>query len=255
MKTILKTGTVLLLLVGLAAALQAKGFEGELRYELRTPKGKQPTEMTYWVKGDKIRYEWAGKSKKEGAAGIIDGKKRVMVMLLPEQKSYMEWSLDKMKESAEQMQPKEKKKPEFHKTGRKETILGYACEEWLMEHEHGTSEIWATKELGRFMGFGSRGGKDGSSLWETEASAKGLFPLKMVHKDLNGKETSTMTATKAEQKSVPDASFAVPAGYRKMETPDLGAMKQSMKQGAKDGAKQEMKKNMKDLLMKSVKPY
>lgn len=244
------TAVAALALLASSAPARAKNFEGELRYRMTSSQSKEPADLSYWIKGDRIRYEWRSESKKGAAAGIIDGRKKKVFVLMPEQKMYMEWPMESMRKEAAEAESGERKRPDLKRTGRTDTILGYRCEEWRLDDEDGSTEIWATRELGSFLGFGSRG-REEAPPWEKDAATRGLFPLKVLHHDPKGKETMTMVATKIDKKTVPDSSFAVPAGYKKMEMPNMG----DMKSGAKEESKREMKRSMKEMMLRKLKPF
>ena len=61
------------------AALSAASFEGKVSMTMISGRGK-PQEITYKVKGDKIRMEVAG--QKEMGGMIMDTKKREMLMIM-----------------------------------------------------------------------------------------------------------------------------------------------------------------------------
>lgn len=114
-------------------------------------------------------------------------------------------------------------------TGITKNILGYECTKYLSKGRDGTTEIWATTELGSFMGLGSgmqgpMGGKKAKPAWEKAIAGKDFFPLLVIG---HGKRKNkfTLTTTSVERQSLSDSVFQAPEGYRKF---DMGAMMQGM---------------------------
>jgi hypothetical protein len=104
------------------------------------------------------------------------------------------------------------------------TILGYSCEHWIYEGKSSKVDFWGAKGLGTFMGMGNgQGGQSKDDDWVKAFKDKGVFPLEM---DMNMKDNKTMTmvATKVEKKSLDSGLFEVPAGYKKMDMPDMSGM-------------------------------
>ena len=229
--------------VSVAPAVQ--NFEGMMQFKISGH--KNPEMVDYYIKDNKVRIERLDKSAKEGVV-IMDNKTKTMTVLMPEQKKFMEMDMNK---TAARAKAYEKKKPEgepnFSKTGKTETILGYACEQWISKGEDGnTSEIWAAKNIGTFGGFGRRENKP-ESPWEKKISEEGLFPLKVIGLDESGKEKSRWEVTKIDKKSLSSDMFQPPSGYEKMEMPAMPDMKGDMKKG--------MSEEMKNKLKGMYKPY
>lgn len=207
----------------------ATAFEGKVDMKMISGRnGKDVQEMSYRIKGEKMRMEMpASSSKKKGGdesmgAVIMDMKKKEMIMIMTEQKMYMVHAIP---------EPKEVKKKasdtEFKATGRKEKIAGIEAEEFVATTNGKINEVWVTKELGKFMAQqGGPGGKQ-SSAWEAFAQKGEMFPLRVIQRAKEGgPEEFRMEATNVDRSKQDDALFVPPAGYEKM--PGMGDMMKGM---------------------------
>lgn len=201
------------LMAGVAAA-GPKSFEGSISMTMEH--GGKATPSVWRMKGDRTRMEMSG-GPHGGMTMILDSKRKLMIMLMAEQKMYMEMPMQAPKGAAVA-----KHGAKVVKTGKKEKILGYVCDEYRAEGENGTSEIWAAKGLGNFAPMG--GGQPGAprAAWEEELIRGGYFPLRMVHRDASGAEAMKMTVTAIEPGSLADALFAPPADFQKFTMPAGG---------------------------------
>ena len=196
-----------------APRLPAQQFDGVMQFVTYENDADHPDTMTQMTKGSKIRMEGLGK----GAAMIVDGTKRIIIM--PSQKQYMEFppstgSKEEAKEAA-------KHHGVAVKTGKTETIAGIPCEDW---HYKGTDDDGKAEEGDVCVARGAglmvsrlAGGmmehmfEEGGPAFN-EAMKNGGGLLKATN---NGKVA--FIAVKAQATSLPDAMFAPPAGYTKMD--------------------------------------
>lgn len=212
----------------------ASTFEGALRMQMTSGKEK-PFEIDYLLKDGKARIV-PQMGQKGSMAMIMDTAKMEMTVLMPEQKMYMVSSIKSATEEAAKQAGTADIVPE--KTGRKEKILGYTCEEYLMKSKDGTtSAVWVTEEIGAFAGLGGGGMGGGrgrgatAQAWENAFAGKNQFPMRVVGLDKKGVENFRMEVTKIEKKSVADSEFVPPAGYQKFEMPPMGDMMKGMMKG------------------------
>ncbi len=182
-------------------------FEGSITMSM-TAAGKTETK-SYEVKGDKMRFDRPegpdpGYVIIEGAkaTSVDDAKKTAIVMDL------------NAPMAAAAAQPT--KKPDIEKTGKSETIAGYSCEDWKVTEDNGNKTEACVAQGIAFPGMAARA-KD----WTAELLDKKYFPLKAVTTDSSGKEKSRMEVTKIEKKSIDDARFQVPAGYKVESMEDM----------------------------------
>jgi hypothetical protein len=203
-------------------------FEGKVSLAVTESRGNTMT-MDYSLKGDKIRMDIDSKGKP--AAMIMDIPKQEMTMLMPEQGMYMVMPMKKTMDQA--MEKAGANTADVEVTGKTETILGYKCSQIIVTDKGTVTELWVAEGLGSFMGMGPGGGGGGmfgrgkpanAPKWEEILKSKGGFPLRVVSRDANGKQSMKMEATKIEPGSLPDSLFAPPAGYQKFSMPDMGGL-------------------------------
>jgi hypothetical protein len=222
----------LLAIVALCVApslFAATAFEGKVTLGMKSGKEKEVL-LTYIMKGQKMRMEPQMEGT-QGMAMIFDVEKSEMITLMPEQQMYMVMPIKGAVEAAAKKASSEKM-PELVKTGRTETILGYKCEEYTITDRGTTTEMWVTDKLGTYMGASaSKGGgmmgraaASASPAWEAMLKRDGFFPLRVLSRDKNNKETFRMEAKEVQPRSVADSEFQPPAGYQKFAMPNLGGL-------------------------------
>ncbi len=220
-------------------------FEGVITMNMKIDieNRKETMEMTYFLKDRHIRIETKAANTPEGQAVMLwDLEAAKITTLIPSKQMYM--TLD-LKETAESLKgvAKDKKPateepikfPKLMPTGKQETIAGYPCEHWLMGDQQET-DICVAKGLGYF-GMGSPMERGGDSLKNlifdpkllTVAAAHpewvkflqgGAFPLKLTKQE-NGKTKMTLEVTKIERKSLSDALFTIPPGYKEFNMQNI----------------------------------
>jgi hypothetical protein len=228
MKKSLQVSVVSLLLI--PAALVAATFEGKVTMKMTSGRSK-PQDITYSIKGDKVRMEIP---EQKGMGGMImDTTKREMTMIMDEQKMYMVMALP---DSAKEAIAKREQEVTLEKTNETDTILGYKATKYLVKDKDNETEMWLAEGLGTFMGMSSnrnpmaRGGGTPPPAWERALAGKEMFPLRVVGYDKGkpkkgGNEAFKMEVTAINKASLPDSMFTPPAGYQKF---DMGAMMKGM---------------------------
>lgn len=220
----------------LPAALSAASFEGKVSFKMTTARD-QARDMTYNIKGDKIRIELPGQTKMGGM--IMDLGKREITTIMDEQHMYMTMAMPEPSET----QAKQKKTSDVkvEDTGITEKILGYTAKKFISTSNDSTTEMWLAEGLGTFMSFnqnpmggrGGRGGSPGGLDWEKALGGmKDAFPLRVISKDKSGKESFKMEATAIDKAPLPDSLFSPPDGYQKF---DMGGMMKGMIPGGFGG--------------------
>jgi hypothetical protein len=194
-------------------------FEGRIRMKITS--GGETNEMSYAMKGAKMRIEMG--SADEQMASIIDLQSKKMLMLIDSEKAYMEM---KMPDAAKGKADKEE--GSIEKTSETATIAGYKATKYLVRSKDSKEpiEVWATEDLGTFFNpdsFGGPfGGKSKTPVWEQLLRSRGFFPLRTIIRE---KRTETrMEVISVEKVRLPDSLFTPPAGYQRMEMPGLGGM-------------------------------
>jgi hypothetical protein len=227
------------------AILSAASFEGKVSFKMTSGRDK-PMEMTYNIKGDKIRMETPAQ---KGMGGMImDTSKREMTMIMDEQKSYMVMALPQAAVDAIAKRDDEVK---LEKTSETEKILGYTATKYILtDKSNAETELWLAEGLGTFMGFNKnpmgrgRGSAAASPAWERALEGKELFPLRVISyekgnqrsekgkssekskgKSAGTNESFRMEVTAIDKTPLPDSLFNPPAGYQKF---DMGGMMKGM---------------------------
>jgi hypothetical protein len=215
-------------------SLAARAFEGKVTQTITAAKGESQT-LNYSMKGDKLRTDMNADGHE--MSSIMDLAKLEIIMLMPEQKTYMVMPIKKPVEQA--MAKQGESTADVEVTGKTETILGYKCSQILVKDKGSVTEMWVADGLGTFMGLGSGGGggnpmagmfggggkkSANAAKWEEALKGKGGFPLRVISRDAKGRQSFKMEATKIEPGSLPDSLFAPPAGYEKFAMPDFGSM-------------------------------
>jgi hypothetical protein len=211
MKRYIFSLTFLLVLILSASVLPQDVFEGKVKFNINSD--GQSTDMTYFIKDGKIKIDVEAESK---SSIIYDTKKQTMLIIMPEQKMYMDMPVTPAEESEA-----DEKKGEFKKTGEKKDILGYASEKWVYKDEENNIESWLTKEIGSFVFFSNPMEKSEKTDWQTKLHAEGYFPLLMIVKDDKGKVTTNMEVISVEKQSLSSDMFTPPAGYQKISIPGM----------------------------------
>jgi hypothetical protein len=158
----------------------------------------------------------------QGGKFILRGDKKLMWIVVDEEKKYMEIPLDKAHTGDTTGHAGMKKTYTLSKTGKSRSIAGYPCDEWVAdEGEGGGARIWATAGLGdmyegvvKWFDEMSMESATDRSRWERELADKKLFPLLVVRTE-EGEVTETEEVVGIEKKSIPASMFEPPAGYEK----------------------------------------
>jgi hypothetical protein len=203
-----------LLLTLTAATLAAQSpFEGAIAMTLTAESGKT-NDVSYLVKGGKIRMEMAG-NRGEPMVMIFDIAEKKMLMVMTAQKMYMEQEIGEVAADAAEKGQQAK----IARTGKTETIAGYKCEHiTVTAADESTSDVCVAKGLGAFrmpMSGGGRGGPPTDPAWQSSLGDGG-FPMKVQKGD-----KVTMEVKSVDKKPLDAALFAPPEGFRKL---DMGGM-------------------------------
>jgi Domain of unknown function (DUF4412) len=188
-------------------------FQGKVNFQV-TEGGKSST-LNYFVKDKKFRME----SPSDKGAFIFDAATNKMLILMDEQKMYMEMPMDMnnmMKESTE------KATGDFKATGEKKEILGYTCEKFIYTDENTKNEMWLTKDLGGFMFFNNPKEMQGSeSDWQHKLLSEGYFPMVVKELESSGTVKSTFEVKGLEKMDLKDSFFTPPSEYKKFSMPSM----------------------------------
>jgi hypothetical protein len=218
----------------------AGSFEGAITANLYA--AGQPSILKYAIKGQRARVETnLAQGGTATAIILMDLAVGSQTMLMPQAKTYMTLDLndEKLKGMAERMGKSAGDQPmKITATGKTETLAGHTCEYWVMNNGQQQTEMCFAKGLGFFGGATGPGGVlsqlknlpfgeqakatlDANPEFARFAAA-GAFPLKISQVE-NGQAKPILEVTSVERKPLDDALFNVPADYKKMNLPGIGA--------------------------------
>ncbi len=210
---------------------QLGGFESSSEIKPKTEIIKM------WFLNNDVRTENSSEDATDGVA-IMKVKEKKMIVIMDKEKKYMEVdfaAIKQMTDAFKNFKTDESKKEEtpdykakIKKTGKSMVILGYKCDEYIMEEEETISSVWICPNFTGFWKIFSElatsfemDKKKGPSNWFSEVLGESGYPFKSIEKTKDGKILSEMEVTKVN-KSKPDASlFAPPKGYTKMNMTDM----------------------------------
>lgn len=146
-------------------------------------------------------------------SSIIDSKNGVMIMLNNKEKTAMVMSTKAMEAAMKQQQMNQGEKPaaKVTKTGRTKMIMGYKCEEILIESDKKT-EVWITKDAGIDVSntFANMNRTSASQIPD-EAFKEGGMMMEMNSYDAAGKQEMhmVMTALSKESKTINIGAYKI----------------------------------------------
>lgn len=159
------------------------------------------------------------------SVSIIDMTNYQMIMLMDMGASKMAMAIDfdPSKYADDVETTEDATPPSFRKTGRTKVILGYKCDEYVMEDETNTFEFWVTGEeqLDIFKAFGAMGasGKGaGGGISSVGDYPRGMT-MEFTSTEKKNGEKSVMQVTKIQR----NISYSIStAGYQVMNMPGGG---------------------------------
>lgn len=184
-------------------------FTSSVSYKIESAKNPGESQVINYDFGDQVIKMTATPDM----SSIIDSKNGVMIMLNNKEKTAMVMSTKAMETAMKQQQMNQGEKPaaKITKTGRTKTILGYKCEEMLIETDKKT-EVWITKDAGIDVSntFANMT-KTSQSQIPNEAFTEGGMLMEMTGYDAAGKMEVHMliTALSKESKSVNIGSYKI----------------------------------------------
>ena len=208
--------SLLILLFAVSDILLAQSqFEGKVKFKVYD--GDDMQTMSYFVKGNKFKFD-----PPEGEMGqgymVYDVDKKIMTLVMVEQKMYMEMPVD----VAEEMMDQDNQDVYFNNTGETQEINGYLCEKFEFVDEEGSGIAWMTKELGTFLFLGDPEGMENSqSNWQQEIMAEGYFPMLVKQENSSGELEPVFEIDEILPMPLDDEVFSVPAGYQKFDMPNM----------------------------------
>ena len=202
----------------LLAAVLATAAHADLTITQKVQQEAQPAAaltVTIKIKGQKMRMDASPK-----VSTIIDLKSGDMQNLMHDQKMVMTipGALIKSMQQAPAAGT-EGPKP----TGNKETISGFACEEYTLTSQGAKVNVWLTKDLPAAQKIMSEvAALSPSDPFQIALQGQEIdgFPLRTVIETPGGGKT-TMTVVAVNENPLADSEFSVPSGYKTMQMPSL----------------------------------
>jgi hypothetical protein len=209
---------ILLFFISSLSIAQDK-FQGKVTFEVS--EGGQNQQISYFVKGNKFLIQPAdGEAAGQGSM-IYDGDKKAMIIIMNEQKMYMEMPIDPMNE----MSNNESTGAEyFVKTGKSQDVLGYSCDEFEFKDQNNKGFALMTKELGGFM-FMDDPESGGSTEWQKEIMNEGYFPMLVKEENSSGELKTVFKVVDLKKMKLDDNMFSAPPGYSKFDMQNMQNMK------------------------------
>jgi hypothetical protein len=192
--------------------VQAQGdFEGSVRLRLtaRTPQGVATQLVEYLVRAGKVRVNVPGPMG--GLAMLAVPREQKLYVLMAAQNAYSEIPIATAAGTADAEAAPDVR---IVRTGRSETIAGYACEHVQITAAAQTTDVCLSKDLGRYVNPLDAMRGSASPAWQRAVGADG-FPLKVTLPD----GTVALEVTKVEPKRLANDLFSVPLSYTRMELP------------------------------------
>jgi len=191
-------------------------FEGKIVMRITD---EESTDIDYYLKKDKMRMEF--KSDEGVMAILFDKKTSKTLMVMPEQKMYMEFPKIDFTEDEESSG---NKMPEIKMTGEKKVINGYNCEKWLIKDDEYQVEAWMTDQLGSYFMMNSPMSGGPENKWQKQLQGN-FFPMFVTVME-NGEKQTTMEVVSADKISLKDDLFNVPSDFQRLNMPNMDMFKQ-----------------------------
>ena len=203
--------TAALLAVVVPSVLFAQPFEGALtmRLSAKGANGAQRQEIEYLVRNGKVRVSMGGPA---GAMSLLSvPQEQKVYVLIALQRAYMELPAAAAS-SAAKATPADAK---ITRTGRMDTVAGYACEHVTVASTAQTVDICMAKGLGGYVNPLAAMQRSSEPAWQRSLTADGGFPLKVTMPD----GSIPLEVVKIEKKRLANDLFSVPLDYTKMAMP------------------------------------
>ncbi|MDB4940519.1 MAG: hypothetical protein JWP97_53 [Labilithrix sp.] len=210
-------------------------FEGELTMNVVNQGGNKPQPMTLVLasKSPKVRVDVTSTGSAVnpmlagGGSFLIDVPAKKGYMLMASQKKAMVLDFEQMKAQQKALgaharnggAPADEGPPQIEKTGKKEVVAGYTCEDWKVTTKTLRSEMCVAEGL-QILDLGDLG-VGSPELVLAAAGGANHFPLRAVSYNAQNVEQTRMEVTKVDPKTLDAARFVVPADYQVL---DLSSM-------------------------------
>ncbi|HTM46490.1 MAG TPA: DUF4412 domain-containing protein, partial [Polyangiaceae bacterium] len=209
-------------------------FEGEIGLALSSANEPDKARtMTLLVKDGQLRFNVPAPMGKAAGAGdqglpyqIINVAQGKVYSVMDKQKMVVETDAKSLADQVKSWSPGQKpdsskKPPTVTKTGKKDTVAGFSCEEWDVTTERGAHErVCVANDSAAWLKF-PFSDLPADQTWAKELFDGAHFPVRFVSTDDQGKELHRVEVSKLERKPLAADLFTIPADYRRM---DMNAM-------------------------------
>ena len=203
-----------------ARSLSAQAFEGvvTMRTSAAAPRGapgagagqRAGQDIEYLVRNGAVRVNMSGAAG--GMSMLITPPARTLFILMAAQRAYMEMPMGAMAAAPTAAPPTD---ITVTRTGRIETIAGYACEHVQMVSAAQTIDLCLAKGLGRYVNPMAAMAQGAVPSWQRMLMADDGFPLRITMAD----GSVPIEVVKIAPQRLDNALFAVPPTYTKMALP------------------------------------
>lgn len=211
---------IILVLFTVPALSQFEGIITTTTSGIKEPNTPFSITQDISIKGKKVRSIMTSPGEPMGSLIIIyRGDKGRLITIVDQAKMYVDYSLKTIQEMMKNL-PRDTNKVSVRRTGKKQKILGYNCEEIIFEESGATMEVWGTTELSSLreaIRTLNDIQKQQVPQWSKELEKLKLFPMKTIV-SVQGTKAET-NVTSIQKKSLPESMFEVPAGYTRQEVP------------------------------------
>jgi hypothetical protein len=182
-------------------------------------------EVEIKVKDTKLRIDTATQN-----SALFDSKTGDETILLHQQKAFVKISAEQLKSRTEAMKralklnDENSANVELKPTGKKETIQGYEAEEYAATVAGVPTTVFIAKSYPNYQGFleALSTAHKASALPSNLSIPPDKYPGMPLRTEIELKgQKLTTTLDSAEETSLPDDDFAVPADYKEMSSPQL----------------------------------
>lgn len=206
------------LFLPLLAAIGIAHADVTITQQIETPQSPEPSVMEMKIKDGKVRTD-----VNPEMTAIFDSKTGDTLTLMHKQKAVLKIPGAMLQEARKQAMD-DPKIQEPKPTGRKDTISGYECEEFVTEVDGNKVEIWMatnvpdSDELLKELALLDDGTNPAGSIFG-KSNLKGI-PVRSVV-TAPGQGTIRMTLVSINRDKIPASEFAIPTGYREVSMPSL----------------------------------
>jgi hypothetical protein len=214
MKPLIRTLLALALLTSARADLT---ITQELKQDAPGGAKGMDTTLTMKVKGEKVRMDGIPQM-----SNIVDLKSGDVTSLMHAQKAVMTIPGATVKQLADSKAQQNPKLEPPKATGKKESIGGFACEEYETSLNGAKIHLWLTKDVPKVEEAMKKISELSASADPFQSMLKDQnisgFPMRTVM-EMPGAGKLTMTVLSVSEDPIADADFAVPSDYKPMSMP------------------------------------